>query len=141
MRLHSCPQLAYASRLLLSGIDVPTAIISYSSASQLQRLLLDEAMSCSKQLHACCRSGGMQRETSPMDSAWSPCMQIGAVTNTFGVPGVEENCFYMKSAEDAKALRERINACFELANLPDTTDEERRRLLSFVIVSSCRYRP
>ena len=76
-----------------------------------------------------------------MDLASSPCMQIGAVTNTFGVPGVEENCFYMKSAEDAKALRERINACFELANLPDTTDEERRRLLSFVIVSSCRYRP
>ncbi|EIE24243.1 FAD/NAD(P)-binding domain-containing protein [Coccomyxa subellipsoidea C-169] len=59
---------------------------------------------------------------------------IGAVTNTFGVPGVDENCFYMKSAEDAKALRERINACFELANLPDTTDEERKRLLSFVIV-------
>ncbi len=62
--------------------------------------------------------------------------QIGAVTNTFGVPGVDENCFYMKSAEDAKALRERINACFELANLPDTTDEERKRLLSFVIVST-----
>ncbi|CAL8462201.1 g1732 [Coccomyxa elongata] len=59
---------------------------------------------------------------------------IGAVTNTFGVPGVDEHCFYMKNAEDAKALRERINACFELANLPDTTDEERRRLLTFVIV-------
>ena len=67
--------------------------------------------------------------------------QIGAVTNTFGVPGVDEHCFYMKNAEDAKALRERINACFELANLPNTTDEERRRLLTFVIVSSCRLCP
>lgn len=58
------------------------------------------------------------------------------MTNTFGVPGVDEHCFYMKSAEDAKALRERINACFELANLPETTDEERRRLLNFVVVRS-----
>lgn len=68
-------------------------------------------------------------------------MQIGAVTNTFGVPGVDEHCFYMKNAEDAKALRERINACFELANLPDTTDEECRRLLTFVIVSSWHLPP
>ena len=58
------------------------------------------------------------------------------MTNTFGVPGVEENCFFMKTAEDAKALRERINACFELANLPDTTEEVRRRLLNFVVVST-----
>jgi hypothetical protein len=40
----------------------------------------------------------------------------------------------MKTAEDAKVLRERINACFELANLPDSSDEERRRLLNFVVV-------
>ncbi len=42
----------------------------------------------------------------------------------------------LKDAEHAKALRERFNACFELANLPETTEEERRRLLNFVVVSA-----
>ena len=63
-------------------------------------------------------------------------LQVGAVTNTFGVPGVTDHCFFLKSAEDAKAIRERVNACFELANLPDSTEEDRRRLLSFVVVRS-----
>jgi NADH dehydrogenase FAD-containing subunit len=39
-----------------------------------------------------------------------------------------------QDAEHAKQLRERFNACFELANLPDTSEAERRRLLSFVVV-------
>ncbi|CAK0749843.1 hypothetical protein CVIRNUC_001942 [Coccomyxa viridis] len=58
---------------------------------------------------------------------------VGAVTNTFNVPGVVGNCFFLKTAEDAKAIRERVNACFELANLPDSTEEDRKRLLSFVV--------
>ena len=62
--------------------------------------------------------------------------RVGAVTNTFGVPGVTDHCFFLKSAEDAKAIRERVNACFELANLPDSTEEDRKRLLSFVVVRS-----
>ena len=66
-------------------------------------------------------------------------MQVGAVTNTFNVPGVVGNCFFLKTAEDAKAIRERVNACFELANLPDSTEEDRKRLLSFVVV--CPHRP
>ena len=64
-------------------------------------------------------------------------LQIGAVTNTFNVPGVEENCFFLKKMEEAKQLRQRINECFEIASLPNTTPEERKQLLSFVIVS-CR---
>ena len=63
-------------------------------------------------------------------------LQVGAVTNTFNVPGVTDHCFFLKSAEDARAIRERVNACFELANLPDTSPEDRKRLLSFVIVRS-----
>ena len=65
-------------------------------------------------------------------------LQIGAVTNTFNVPGVEENCFFLKKMEHAKRLRQRINECFEIASLPNTTPEERKQLLSFVIVS-CRF--
>ena len=60
--------------------------------------------------------------------------QVGAVTNTFNVPGVVGNCFFLKTAEDAKAIQERVNACFELANLPDSSEEDRKRLLSFVVV-------
>jgi len=59
---------------------------------------------------------------------------VGAVTNTFGVPGVEENCFFLKTIAEAKKLRQRINESFEIASLPNTTYEERKRLLTFVIV-------
>ena len=67
----------------------------------------------------------------------SPCfyvVQVGSVTNTFNVPGVEENCFFLKDMEGAKALRQRINECFEISALPSTTPEERKRLLTFVVV-------
>ena len=64
---------------------------------------------------------------------------MGAVTNTFNVPGVTDHCFFLKTAEDAKAIRERVNACFELANLPESTEEDRKRLLSFVVVGSNTY--
>ena len=56
------------------------------------------------------------------------------MTNTFNVPGVEENCFFLKDMEGAKALRQRINECFEISALPSTTPEERKRLLTFVVV-------
>ena len=62
-------------------------------------------------------------------------VQVGSVTNTFNVPGVEENCFFLKDMEGAKALRQRINECFEISALPSTSPEERRRLLTFVVVS------
>ncbi|KAK9843346.1 hypothetical protein WJX74_010709 [Apatococcus lobatus] len=59
---------------------------------------------------------------------------VGSVNNTFGVPGVKEYCHFLKDMEGAKRIRQRINNCFELASLPDTTPDERKRLLSFVIV-------
>eukprot|EP00884_Botryococcus_braunii_P011219 jgi/Botrbrau1/20098/Bobra.0173s0002.1 len=59
---------------------------------------------------------------------------VGASTNTFGVPGAEENCFFMKTMPDAKAARTHIGKCAEHAVLPSTTPEERKRLLSFVVV-------
>lgn len=63
-------------------------------------------------------------------------VQVGSVTNTFNVPGVEENCFFLKDMEGAKALRQRINECFEISALPSTSPEERKRLLTFVVVRS-----
>jgi NADH:ubiquinone reductase (non-electrogenic) len=60
-------------------------------------------------------------------------LAIGARNNTFGVPGVEENAFYLKELEHARAIRSRIIQLVEAASRPDTQAEERRRLLSFVI--------
>jgi len=59
---------------------------------------------------------------------------VGSTNNTFGCPGVTENCLFFKSIEDAKKLRLRISECFERASLPYTSDEERAKLLSFVVV-------
>ncbi|EJD53336.1 nucleotide-binding domain-containing protein [Auricularia subglabra TFB-10046 SS5] len=56
----------------------------------------------------------------------------GSVSATHGVPGLE-NCFQLKTIEDARKIRRRILQNFETASLPTTTADERKRLLSFVI--------
>jgi NADH:ubiquinone reductase (non-electrogenic) len=58
---------------------------------------------------------------------------IGAVSNTFRVPGVKEHALFLKELHDARNLRQQIITCFEQANLPSTTAEERTRLLHFVV--------
>ncbi|KAK0108492.1 hypothetical protein ONS95_003296 [Cadophora gregata] len=58
----------------------------------------------------------------------------GSETNTFGTPGVEQHCRFMKSVSDARAVREKILDCFELASLPHYSVEEKRSLLHFIIV-------
>ncbi|PWN37261.1 nucleotide-binding domain-containing protein [Meira miltonrushii] len=57
---------------------------------------------------------------------------VGAVTNDHGVPGLE-NCFHLKTVQDARKIRSHILDNLEIASLPTTTPEERDRLLSFVV--------
>ncbi|KAG6909608.1 hypothetical protein DXG01_016390 [Tephrocybe rancida] len=57
---------------------------------------------------------------------------VGSTSSTHGVPGLE-NCFQLKTIADAQAIRRRIMDNFEMASLPTTSPEERKRLLSFVI--------
>jgi NADH:ubiquinone reductase (non-electrogenic) len=59
---------------------------------------------------------------------------VGATTNTFNTPGVPENVQFLKSIEDAQALRTKIMDAIETANLPGVSDAERKRLLQFVVV-------
>ncbi|RYG48130.1 hypothetical protein EON67_07885, partial [archaeon] len=59
---------------------------------------------------------------------------IGARNNTFGIPGVEENMSFLKELADARHIRKSIARNVEAACLPGMTEEEQRRLLSFVIV-------
>lgn len=59
---------------------------------------------------------------------------VGAVSNTFGVPGVYEHAFFLKEIADARQIRNQILKNFELALQPDVAEEEKKRLLHFVIV-------
>jgi len=56
----------------------------------------------------------------------------GSTTNPHGVKGLE-HAFFLKNIDDARGIRNRVIHNFELACLPTTSDEERKRLLSFVV--------
>jgi len=57
---------------------------------------------------------------------------VGSVTNPHGVKGLE-NCHFLKDINDARMIRNRVIQNLELACLPTTSDEDRKRLLSFVV--------
>ncbi|WOL15682.1 external alternative NAD(P)H-ubiquinone oxidoreductase B3, mitochondrial-like [Canna indica] len=59
---------------------------------------------------------------------------VGARANTFNTPGVVEHCNFLKEVEDAQKIRRSVIDCFERAILPDLDEEEKKRLLHFVIV-------
>lgn len=59
---------------------------------------------------------------------------VGAINNTFGIKGVEENCNFLKSLPDAIAIKKRIIDTFELASLASTSEEEKKKLLNFIVV-------
>ncbi|HNT87783.1 MAG TPA: FAD-dependent oxidoreductase, partial [Candidatus Hydrogenedentes bacterium] len=59
---------------------------------------------------------------------------VGMVSNTFGVPGVDQHAFFMKELADARAIRQRIIECFERASKPKRDLDEVRMLLHFVVV-------
>jgi len=61
---------------------------------------------------------------------------VGAQTATFGTPGVEEYCNYLKQVGDAQQIKNAIVNCFESAGLPDLTEEEKIKELSFVIIGA-----
>jgi len=58
--------------------------------------------------------------------------RTGSKTRTHGVEGLEHVNF-LKDLNDARKIRTKVIENFEQACLPTTTDEERRRLLSFVV--------
>lgn len=59
---------------------------------------------------------------------------VGAMSNTFGIPGVEQFALPLKELADARAIRQRIIENFERASTPGLHFEERKRLLHFVVV-------
>lgn len=59
-------------------------------------------------------------------------ISVGSVSNTHGVPGLN-NCSQLKTISDVREIRSKIINNLETANLPAVEEEERRRLLSFVV--------
>ncbi len=59
---------------------------------------------------------------------------VGSTNSTFGIPGVAENAYFLKQLSDARALRQRIIECFEMASQPGLSEEERHGMLSFVVI-------
>ncbi|CAJ1457325.1 unnamed protein product [Effrenium voratum] len=59
---------------------------------------------------------------------------VGLRPSSLGVPGVDANCLFLKNIEDARRIRKQVTQNFEAADLPVKTDEERRRLLTFLVV-------
>lgn len=57
---------------------------------------------------------------------------VGSISNTHGVKGLNY-AHFLKTIDDVKIIRKRVIHNFEMASLPTTSDEERKRLLSFVI--------
>ncbi|GFZ05603.1 NAD(P)H dehydrogenase B4 [Actinidia rufa] len=59
---------------------------------------------------------------------------MGARANTFNTPGVVENAHFLKEVEDAQRIRRTVIDCFERATLPTISEEEKKRILHFVVV-------
>ncbi|XVE66248.1 hypothetical protein DITRI_Ditri08aG0065200 [Diplodiscus trichospermus] len=59
---------------------------------------------------------------------------VGAQVNTFNTLGVSQYAHFLKEVEDAQKLRNTVIDCFERASLPSVSDEERKRILHFVVV-------
>lgn len=89
-----------------------------------------EAVDASARTVACTGASDGRSFTVPYDLL---VIAVGAVSNTFKVPGVAEHAMFLKELSDARELRRGIIRCFERANLPGVSAEERRRLLHFVV--------
>jgi NADH:ubiquinone reductase (non-electrogenic) len=61
-------------------------------------------------------------------------VSVGAVTNSFGIPGVKDHCLFLKDGVDSVAIRAKVIDLFERASLDSTPPQEKSRLLQFVII-------
>lgn len=61
-------------------------------------------------------------------------MSVGAVPNTFGVPGVQEHAMFFKEATHADKFRREVTERFERAALPGTPLQRVKETLTFIIV-------
>lgn len=78
---------------------------------------------------------GLQKEGKRWEVSYDKLViTVGCYSQTFGTKGVKENAFFMKDVGDARRIRKRVLECFEIANLPTTSEKLREQLLRFAIV-------
>ncbi|KAF7028116.1 hypothetical protein CFC21_040078 [Triticum aestivum] len=61
-------------------------------------------------------------------------LALGVTVNTFNTPSMMEHCHFLKVVEDAQKIRKSVIDCFEKASLPNLSEEEKRKILHFVII-------
>ena len=61
---------------------------------------------------------------------------VGTQISTFGIPGVKENCCFLKDIDDARKIRRAIISLFESANMPEVSEEEKKKLLTFAVIGT-----
>ncbi|BDA51498.1 Internal alternative NAD(P)H-ubiquinone oxidoreductase A1 [Coccomyxa sp. Obi] len=141
-------------RSLLEPVRISNPHVSYIEASC-------EVVDMEKKVALCTASVAYESGQKPeFEVSWDLLiMAVGEQTATFGVPGVEEHCFFMKASlttfachrssfleleiqsvtaeveiTDSVKLRRRIVECFELATLPGASETQKRKAVHFVVV-------
>eukprot|EP00922_Rhytidocystis_sp_ex-Travisia-forbesii_P063566 GHVS01094549.1.p1 GENE.GHVS01094549.1~~GHVS01094549.1.p1 ORF type:complete len:612 (+),score=98.56 GHVS01094549.1:249-1838(+) len=61
-------------------------------------------------------------------------LAIGAESNTFGIPGAKEYSNFLKEVENAREIHKKIVDNFERAATPGISEDDKKRLLHFVVV-------
>ncbi|XP_020215449.1 external alternative NAD(P)H-ubiquinone oxidoreductase B3, mitochondrial [Cajanus cajan] len=59
---------------------------------------------------------------------------MGGRSNTFNTPGVYEHAHFLKEVDEALRIRQTVIDLFERASLPSVSVEDKKKLLSFVVV-------
>lgn len=75
-------------------------------------------------------------ESTPIESQLSYdylVYAVGATVNTFGIPGIYEHASFLKEANDATAVRQKLFNQIEASRLLPIDSDERKRLQHFVV--------
>eukprot|EP00899_Mesostigma_viride_P024252 jgi/Mesvir1/5010/Mv13896-RA.3 len=59
---------------------------------------------------------------------------VGSINNDFKTPGVKEHARFLKTIQDARAIRQEVIRLFECAAVPNVPEADIARMLHFVIV-------
>ena len=122
------PMLAEVASSGLEAQDISAPIRAACPHTRFHRAAVLEVDSTQQVVRA--GSGGSATaETIPYDHL---VLALGSVPNFFGLPGLEDHSFTLKSLEDAIGLRNHIIALLEHAD-SEPNDEERRSQLTFVV--------
>uniref|UniRef100_A0A914ELN5 FAD/NAD(P)-binding domain-containing protein n=1 Tax=Acrobeloides nanus TaxID=290746 RepID=A0A914ELN5_9BILA len=97
-------------------------------------LHLAEAISCDFEKRIVKCQNALDKSITSEISYDNLVIGVGALPNTFNVPGVQEHAFFLKEIVDARKIRNRILHNLELGLAPGVPTDEIKRLLHTVIV-------